>query len=88
MFNTSSWQSHKEYQTIVRNSKARFNSDSRSLFRGQLEGIYRKQSRSLYTELSLHIIIFPEKREIRFFFFQISPQAPSVLSCFWRDCPL
>ena len=42
MFNTASWQSHKEYQTIVRNSKARFNSDSRSLFRGQLEGIYRK----------------------------------------------
>ena len=42
MFNTASWQSHKEYQTIVKNSKARFNSDSRSLFHGLLEDIHRK----------------------------------------------
>lgn len=44
MFNSSSWQSHSEYQTLLRNSKTKFSSDLRSKYRGMYYTIWHKLS--------------------------------------------
>ena len=44
MFNSSSWQSHSEYQTLLRNSNVKFSSDLRSQYHGIYCNIWHKLS--------------------------------------------